>query len=151
MIGAAVVIAAVTLFLPDGELSKFVRLLSSLALLCTIALPAVDFFRPDNIDELFGSLTEGIEDDLGAEDKYYDILTELGCDELEARLTELVCEKFGIAEGDIEIGIEAEESDGSFCPRRVTVGLFGAAVLKDPYEIEEFIEPLLACDCDVYY
>ena len=75
IIGASVICAVIILFLPDGELSKYVRLLASLALLCTIALPAMDFFRADSLNGFFDSLTEGVENSSLAEEKYYGVLT----------------------------------------------------------------------------
>ena len=151
VIGAAIVTAVIVLFLPDGELSKYVRLLASLALVCAIALPSADIFGQNRIDGFFSSLIPETENVLSAEKEYYDSLTKLTAGELEAELSHRVCKKFGIAEENIELTVIAEEKDGVFCINSVKIGLFGTAVIKNPYDIEAYVEELTAADCDIYY
>ena len=152
IIGASVITAVITLFLPEGgDVSKHVKLLASLAVLCMIAAPVTELSGLWDIGGFFDSLTNVETGDSEAENKYYDVLTEMGSAELEKKLSELVCEKFSIDTKDIKIDVEASEREGVFCVDRVAVGLFGAAVLKSPYEIEEYISSLVGCDCDTYY
>lgn len=151
VIGAAIVTAVIVLFLPDGELSKYVRLLASLALVCAIALPSADIFGQNRIDGFFSSLIPETENGLSAEKEYYDSLTKLTAGELEAELSRRVCKKFGIAEENIELTVIAAEKDGVFCINSVKIGLFGTAVIKNPYDIEAYVQDLTAADCDIYY
>ncbi len=144
--------AVIMLFLPDGsESSKYVKLLASLSVLCAIAAPLGSFSLGNGAEGIFDQLLEGVGDDHGAEEKYYGVLVGIGSEELEKKLCELVCDKFLIEKENIKIDVEASEKEGVFCVDRVTVGLSGAAVFKDPYDIEEYIGSLVGCDCDTYY
>jgi hypothetical protein len=151
VIGAALIVTAVSLFLPEGGISKYVRLLASFCALCTIVSPAFGLASGLDIFSLVDLITEDDSAMLDAEKKYYDILTELQKEELEIALSELVCEKFGIKKDDIKINVDAREKDGVFCAERVRVGLFFGAVIKNPYDIENYVESLVGCDCDTYY
>ena len=79
------------------------------------------------------------------------MLTDICERELEKRLEDLICEKFSIGADDIEITVEAHEENGTLTLDRVAVGLYRAAVLKDPYEIEEYVSELVGCACETYY
>lgn len=151
IIGAAIVTAVIVLFLPDGELSKYVRLLASLALVCAIALPSADIIGQNGIDDFLSSLMPDTEGGLDAKKEYYESLTKLTSAELEAELSRRVCKKFGIAEENLELTVIAAEKDGVFCINSVKIGLFGAAVIKNPYDIEAYVQDLTAADCDIYY
>lgn len=150
IIGASVIAAVVTLFLPEGkEISKYVKLLVSLAVICVIVNPFGNSAGRLEISEWFSSLIPEQSED--GEEKYYGVLTEIGERELEKKLCALVCEKFSIAEGDIEITAEAHEENGVLTLDRIAVGLYRAAVLKDPYEIEAYVSELVGCACETYY
>ena len=151
VIGAAFIASAVLLFLPEGNFGKYVKLAASLCVLAFMISPLADVFLSFDADSLADSLISDTEDGALAEDKYFEALAVLGRDELKSALYELICEKFNIAEENIKIDIEAGEKDGVFCVERVKVGLFGAAVLKDPEEIEEYVKKLVGRDCDIYY
>ena len=149
IIGASLIAAVITLFLPEGrEISKYVKLLVSLAVICVIANPFGNSSGKLEISEFFSSLIP--EQSVGGEEKYYGVLTDIGERELEKKLQTLICEKFSISADDIEITVEAHEENGVLTLDRVAVGLYRAAVLKNPYEIEEYVSELVGCDCETY-
>ncbi len=151
LIGAALISSVVGLLLPEGAAgSKYVKLVAALCVLGALAAPIADISCED-MSGIFDPIIDGADEKNDAEDRYFGTLTELGAEELKKRLTELLCEKFSIDPADIEVGVEAEERDGSFAVTRVTVGLFRAAILRDPYKIEEYVQSLVDADCDVYY
>ena len=151
VLGASLAAVAVIHLLPDGAKSaKQLRLLVSLALLCTVAAP-LSSLTVDGVSDFFSSITESGRVDTGAEEKYYSALTELSSAELESLLRTRISSELSLNAHDLTVTVEAEERDGVFCPTRVAVGLSGAAIFADPYEIEELVESLVGCDCDTYY
>ena len=151
IIGASLIAAVITLFLPEGkDISKYVKLLVSLAVICVIVNPFENASGGLTISEWFSALIPNVEES-AAQDKYYGVLTDIGERELEKRLEDLICEKFSIGADDIEITVEAHEENGTLTLDRVAVGLYRAAVLKDPYEIEEYVSELVGCACETYY
>lgn len=150
LIGASIICALIGLFLPPSGVSKYVRLLCSFCVLCVIAAPISGVFC-GGIEDIFYIPIYENDAQKDAQDKYYHVLTELSERELCLRLTELICKEFSISAENIEVSAEAVERDGVFSAERICVGLFGAAVLADPYDIEAFVESLVGCDCDVYY
>jgi hypothetical protein len=151
VLGAALSSSVILLLLPERAASgKFMKLLVSLAVICTVAAP-ITLATEGTVGDFFFSFTEGVRGDSSAEEKYYDILTNLGEAELERLLTERISEDLSLKAGDISVKVEADEADGVFCPTRVTVGISGMAVFTDPREIEELVEGLVGCDCDTYY
>lgn len=151
LIGASLIAGIVSLFLPEGSAnSRVVKMLAALCVISALAVPLSGASCDGNVSGIFDSILESTSD-LGAEDKYYGILTELGRDELEKKLTELICEKFSVDENNISVSVEALADGGEFSVRRVAIGLRGVAVFCDPYDIEEFVTSLVGVDCDTYY
>lgn len=151
VLGASLVAVAVIHILPDGAKSaKQLRLLVSLALLCTVAAP-ISGLTVDGVAEFFSSVTESGRVNVGAEEKYYSALTKTSATELESLLQSRISSELSLSKEDLAVTVEAEERDGVFCPTRVAVGLSGAAIFADPYAIEELVESLVGCDCDTYY
>ncbi|MBQ8388023.1 MAG: hypothetical protein IJX46_03775 [Clostridia bacterium] len=151
VLGASLATVAVIHLLPDGAKStKQLKLLVSLALLCTVAAP-LSGLTVDGVSDFFSSITESGRVDTDAEEKYYSALTELSSAELESLLRTRISSELSLNAHDLTVTVEAEERDGVFYPTRVAVGLSGAAIFADPYEIEELVESLVGCDCDTYY
>ena len=75
IIGAALIAAVITLFLPDGkDISKYVKLLVSLAVICVIVNPFGNLSGKVELSDFFSSLIP--ENAMGgAEEKYYGVLT----------------------------------------------------------------------------
>ena len=151
LIGASLIAGIVSLFLPEGSSnSKAVKMLAALCVISVLAAPLSGASCDGDLSGIFDPILESTPQ-LGAEDEYYGILTELGQKELEKKLTELICENFSIDENNISVSVEALADGGEFSVRRVAIGLHGAAVFCNPYDIEEFVTSLVGVDCDTYY
>ena len=151
VLGAALVAGAVMLILPqNAKCARQVKLIVSLCVTCAVSAPLAALAGAD-VTDFLGSLTFGAYGESGAEEIYYGVLTELGASELEELLTARICENFGLRQVDLNVTVEACGDGGSFRPTRVAVGLSGAAVLTDPYEIEEYVTSLVGCTCETYW
>lgn len=151
VLGASLAAAAVIRLLPDNAKSaKQLRLLASLAIVCTVAAP-LGGLTVDGVADFFSSITESVRTETDAEEKYYAALIKMSTAELESVLRARISSELSLSEDDLTVTVEAEEREGVFYPTRVAVGLSGAAVLANPYRIEELVESLVGCDCDTYY
>lgn len=151
--GAALIAAAVTVLAPDGKgggISKHIRLLTALALLCVITAPAVKF-----VGSLFSYDLPGLTEIADSADGYtaqerlfYESLSAMSCQSLENELKTLIMSRFNIREGDVTVRAEYATGEGTVEVNRIVVTLSGTAVFRSPYEIEEYIETLAGVDCD---
>lgn len=148
-VAAGALLATITnLLTPPGEkggLARFMRLLTSLVLLCLLLSPLseaaksleqllqADFlFWEDRQEEYDGQMQE--------------LLDSASKDYVTQMLTKQLEERFLIASGQVEVRL-AWEADGSK-PSRATVILKDAAIWKNPRELQAFVEELLGCPCD---
>lgn len=148
LLGASFAVALVGLLAPDdsGKMSKSVRLMTSLFLICVIAAPLPSLIH--RLPEVFTAAEE-----IGNADS--DRYSEEAARALEgasrtyfaSALTQLLETRFSLREGDVRCSIRWAENTSDAIPERVTVILSGSAIWKDPAEIEAFLHDLLGCEC----
>lgn len=147
-LGVAFAAAAVTALAPEGKgggLSRHIKLLTSLALLCTLISPLLSFA---------GKLSELSKDppsfSVGA-DTYDDILKEklnaAGAADAAALIKDDLCTCFGIKESNITVEVGTAPDTEVFTITKVRVFLSGAAITVSPYEVEERVKELTGSDC----
>lgn len=151
-LGVAFAAAAVTALAPEGKgggLSRHIKLLTSLALLCTLISPLLN---------LAGRLSELAKDPPsfsvsadGMKDLLREKLNEAGSEEAALLIRDDLCSAFGIAEKNITVEVEADRSADVFTVSSVKVFLSGAAVTVSPYEIEARVTETVGapCRCDI--
>lgn len=147
---AAILIALVGILSPgkpSGGIGKHLRLLSSLFLLCVLLSPITAAM--DGIRDWLNS--DGVLPDLGdTEENGYgelasDVLDEASREYFSQMLAHTLSEEFSISPGDLRCQVEWDNAR----PSRVTVLLSGAAIWRDPVPLQNAVQTLLGCPCDV--
>ncbi len=124
---------------PDSaSLKKYFSFLTSAVLLCGAVAPIsglIKGFAGDS--ELMGF------DKLEAAD-YSAVWLESICrateEECEYTIAAHICEKFGISEENISVGCLMDTEDGNVRLSRLSVTLYSGALLKNPRQIESYLE-----------
>ena len=151
---AAILIALVGILSPgkpSGGIGKHLRLLSSLFLLCVLLSPVTAAM--DGIRDWLNS--DGTLPDLGdTEENGYGELASNALDEASREyfsqmLAHTLSEEFSISPNDLRCRVEWELTEGNARPTRVTVLLSGSAVWRDPAPLQNAVQTLLGCPCDV--
>lgn len=149
LIGASLCVALISILAPNGTLGKYVRLLTSLFLICVIISPldgAIDGMRelingtltfPDSNQQIEEEAREEWQSMLDSSSKTYFLQS----------LRQLLEAEFSISPGEIDCSALWEEKNGAVKPRRIHILLSGSAIWKDPKAIEHFIGDLLGCEC----
>lgn len=154
LVAASLIAAFVGILTPDGErggLSKHMKLLTSLFLICVLIAPV-------------GGAVEGLKSfldgglslpslDTDAEDNYREeldaVLDDASAQYFADMLTQTVESQFSIATGDVACRVAWTREDGRLTPARVTVILSGKAIWQDPKPITDYVSALLGCECTV--
>lgn len=145
----ALLITVVDILAPSGSgLSKYLKLTSSLVLVCILIAPTVSLAQ--RLKELTnGDWSFSIEGEI--ENSYskelQNALDNASFAYFEGMLKQTLCEEFAIAEDDLRLRVDWSETGETVRPKKVTVILSGKAIWKDPAKIEGYVTSLLDCDC----
>ncbi len=148
VVGAAFCVGLLEELLPSELGSKvYLRLLTGLCLLAIMIAPVGRFL--EGMYDLFGELSFVEEEQ---ENEYERILRENIGETVKEQLCEAVKrdlkEKFGVKNERTQVGVQLS-GDGALSVARLIITLKGSDILKNPYEIEEYFENLLNCECRV--
>lgn len=152
LFAAALVAALIGVLSPEGEgggISKHMRLLTALFLLCVIVAP---------IGGLIGTLegvldgTEslpGVEGDAeeGYREELENALSSAAKPYFANLLIEAVKKEFSIPDGEVRCAIRWRDGEGSATPERISIILSGSSIWRDPSEIEKFVRERVGCEC----
>ena len=149
IVGISIIVGIVDILTPENVGSrKFLRLLCGLAVAAVMISPLSNFISYVGVD-FWGELEEHIYTD--ESEKYEDILTDeienASRKSIETSARALLCENFDISEDDCSVSVRLVKDERGFKIDRVAVYLSGVAIFKNPYDIEEYFESLLACEC----
>ena len=148
LITAALVAALIGVLSPEGEgggLSRHMRLLCTLFLLCVIVAP---------LGGALGTLSDALGDTLappdangGSAEDYQAQLDEALSSAAKPYFAELLIKsiekEFSIPTGEVRCAIRwGEES-----PERISIILSGSAIWQDPAPIEQFVRETIGCEC----
>ena len=139
----------VTPTLKKGELSPYVRLVSSFVLICVIISPLTNI-APCDPESKIDSFIDGLDlpDDNFYESGTLDALSKLNATCLEAAVRDALCQKFSLDETDIKIEAQYSFTEEKTEYTRILVLLHGKAVLKDPKQIEKYVTEISGIHCD---
>ena len=144
----ALLVTMVNLLSPQGErggIARFVRLFTSLLLICIIASPLSGAAQA--LEQLFQfDFSFGEEQQEEYDSQMQELLDSASKDYVRQMLTKQLEERFSITAGQVEVRLEWK--DGESKPTRATVILKDAAIWKNPRELQAFVEELLGCPCD---
>ena len=149
LIASALCVAMISIIAPDGSISKYVRLLSSLLLICVLISP---------IRELTGTLRDIANGDFSlpqfeipdrddAQDEFDSQLDSTSKTYFLQSLTRLLEREFDIETGDVRCVAVWDDSGEESVPLRITVILSGTGIWKNPKEIEPYVAKLIGCEC----
>ncbi len=144
----ALLATLVNLLAPQGEkggIARFVRLFTSLFLICLLASPLSGAAQA--LEKLFQfdfTFTEDKQEEYDSQ--LQELLDSASKDYVTQMLKKQLEERFLISPGQVEVILEWKE-EGSR-PTKATVILKEAAIWKNPRELQAFVEELLGCPCD---
>ncbi len=147
IMAASLAIAVVNMLTPSGQV-KYVKLLTSLVLVCVLIAPLKGAVETV-IAWGSGDLTlPGVEadDEETLQKELENATTEASKSYVAQRLTEALQTEFSMDAGTVRTHIEWSAGD-TVRPQRVTVLLSGASIWKNPHEIQAYVEELLGCEC----
>ncbi len=149
---ASLLAAMVNLLAPDGRgggISKHLKFLTSLFLVCVLIVPI-----KDAIDGLYklanGEITLpwlDVTDKDDYTDRTEDALDSASEAYFTQMLTQNLVSRFSLSADDLRCDVTWEEEGEERRPARVRVILSGKALWQDPHAIEDYIRDLLGCDC----
>lgn len=132
---------------PDqGKTTHRLKFLCSLVLISSLISPLIGFVESVSTVGLdFVGELEVYDN----EQLFIDSLAKLSADELESSLADVIAQRFDIERKNVSVDVEYRTDGDSMTVTRAVVRLTGAAILKDPYEIEAFVLDRFGLECDV--
>lgn len=152
VIGASLLAALIGILAPKGEgegLSKHLRLLTSLFLICVMISP-IKGLTETVTGWINGDVTfpwEETEDEDHYREQMDEALESASKEYFTRQLTEAIKSQFSMEDGSVRCQIRWESNQEELRPARVAVILSGASIWKNPEHIEAFVEELLHCEC----
>ena len=144
----ALTVTLINLLTPQGEgggIAKFVRLLTSLFLVCLVASPLSGASQA--LEQLFRfDLFFSEEKQEEYDSQFQELMDSASQEYVEQMLTKQLEEHFSIPAGEIDVILEWKAENGK--PSKATAVLKGSAIWKNPREIQALVEELLGCPCD---
>lgn len=132
-----------------STISKNVRLLCALAVICVAISPIKSFVTSiAGMDFSFDNF-KGEENLSEYEDKYLEGLTAANEEAVKLDIINTLSEKFDIDPDNIRINLQTDKSKDTPELVKVTVILSKTAIFKNPYDIEKAIRDRYKCECDV--
>lgn len=137
---------------PDdkGGVKKALDLCLSLCLLCAVIAPMGGMIADakENID--LNDLNFALPDiDASADSALFASLAEASKGEIEEKLAEMIRQKFELAEDNVEVSANVTADENGVDITRITVWLYGRAVLADPREIKAFVSEYTDAECEI--
>ena len=138
---------------PVQDFLQYMKLVLSLCVVCVLIGPFVSIVNTlyglSNGDlPNIGDLVQG-----GEYEDYDKIMSDTilaaGRENVRRGISQVLREKFGIPYEECEVSADIvyDDENEEFSVNKVTLVLSGASIWRDPYEIEEYIEKLLGCEC----
>ena len=148
LIGAALISALVGVLAPAGCTAKYVKLITSLFLICVLISPVKGLIV--GLQELINGTPSFSDSDLPTEEDFQLQADSFTNEAAQAYFTDMLTEQilshFSIAPDELRCHAEWESTNGVW-PKRITVVLSGSAIWQDTHAIEDFVEKLIGIPC----
>ena len=148
---AGVIGAIVTLLSPEGEgggLKNHVRLAVGLVLVTVSVSPIIGFVNTLSgldVDSIIGEVGYGDKEEY--ESIFYEGYGAAEIENLKEGVKSILLEKFDIKNDECYISvITGEDKDGKRALKRIFINFYGAAIMKNTEEIEDYLSKLLGCE-----
>ena len=148
IVAVSVVSAPLSELCPDGtSLKKYFTFLTSAALLCATVAPVASLIEGFSTGEGLFTEFESVKTDYGT--VWLESLTSTTKEETERAVRAHICEKFDISEGNVTVVCTFSQKDGDLSLTAIEVTLSSSALMKNPRQIESYIEENLKIPCTV--
>ena len=146
----------IQMLVPQGDgggIKKYMSLVCGLCVLCVTISPISRIVSDMSSlgEELFDGISTPYPDKDDYSQIYDDSLIEAGEVNMSSGLKALISRDLGVDESDIDVSVKLREGEDKYLPEKVTVFLYGKAVLCDPHKVIEYVNALLGCECQVIY
>jgi hypothetical protein len=148
---------AAEIFAPKGETKKYVKYIVSLAVLITLAIPAVRLFKdvPDLLKGLSAIADDGkyqgiMDADAVPEKSAYAEMIAAGQAEIERYILSQICLEFGLSEESVSVTVSIDDSDVE------NIAVTGVNIyvntdnfsenLINPEDVSEFVGKMIGCE-----
>ena len=138
---------------PDGRggtFSPYVRLISSLALICVMISPITSLLSCD-VEASVEDIMSKIElESYGFYESGMTVsLSKINASTLSNVLSEKICEKFDLERDNVSVEVKYTVTPEKTEYNKILVLLSGKAIFKNPREIENFVYEIcnISCDC----
>ena len=135
------------------EISKYIKLIGSLIILCVIINSFGDAIKMSNgnfINEIKDSL---IIDKDSEKEKYHEILNNYlnnySKEGIENEIKEILKKEFQIQDNEASIELHTDFLNDKLVLTEIKILLSGKSIFKNPYLIEERIKEIWQCECIV--
>jgi hypothetical protein len=154
LLAASILTILITLLAPEGErggISKHVRLIASLFLVCVLLSPVQALLRtlPDLLRGEWIPSGEEETDDSHYKEQFEEAIGQASKDYFTDMLTQALCKELSLSGEDLQCRVVWEPTEREPTPARVIVTLSGQAIWKDPSQIRACVNTLVGCPCDV--
>lgn len=149
LLGVVILSALIgTLSIENGS-GRYIRLVCSLCVLCSLILPLGNAFREEEWDLSF--LWEENEEDMDYDEIYQDALLKNETSYAEQALKTMICDKFSLSSEQVEVYLEIVSKNGMSVPEKVTMLLRGKGILSDPRALISWVNETVGCRCVIVY
>ena len=140
LIAAAILAILASQLVPDGErggISKHVRLIASLFLICVLLSPVQTLIKnlPSLSDVNFFPSADENEYDAAYREQLQEAIDKASADYFTDMLTQTLCTELSVSQEELRCKVFWDTAKGEPTPTKVTVMLSGRAIWKDPAEI----------------
>ena len=139
----------------SSELNKYIKGIGILIIFCVILSPISNFvktIRYSFLEDIKNSLITDSNDNTITDD-YLDILqnylNNFSISEIENKIKDILNDEFNIPNDDCKITIFTEQNENNNKLTKLQITLLGKSIFKNPYNIENYFNKLLNCECTV--
>lgn len=152
LIGMSILVSAVSMISPNKE-KKYTRLVCTLCLLCVILKPLPSFFDSETFSSLsFGNFSEESDKDESFYNEIYNnTVREANEGKIAEALEGMMSKDIGLPEGEFEVRVKIDDSQGYVKVTKATVIIKKGAVAYDPKKIVDYLAQMLDCQCQIIY
>ena len=148
---AGVIGAIVTLLSPEGEgggLKNHVRLAVGLVLVTVSVSPIIGFVKDMSqldVNSIIGEVGNSAKEEY--ESIFYEGYGAAEIENLKEGIKGILFERFGVKNDECYISVTTGEGqDGKRELKRIFINFYGAAIMKNTEEIEDYLSSLLGCE-----
>ena len=154
LLAASLLTILVTRIAPDGErggISKHVRLIASLFLICVLLSPIQALIRelPRLLEGDWLPNADTTTSDDAYKQRLEDAINQASKDYFTDMLEQTLCTELSVTQADLRCRVRWETDVQTPKPASVTVLLSGGAIWKDPTQIRTLVSSLIGCPCEV--